>query len=101
MEFAVTEEQQLLQKTVQQFALEKLLPNYMRWDRGERLDKKQLEAWRQRWRLSLAGGASGDQVLYLKRFNRPPLMRQFQRWCSGHAYRSSARGALHRERDKS
>jgi cyclohexanecarboxyl-CoA dehydrogenase len=39
MEFALPEEQQLLQHTVRQFALEKLLPNYGRWDRGERFEK--------------------------------------------------------------
>jgi alkylation response protein AidB-like acyl-CoA dehydrogenase len=34
MEFSFTEEQLLLQQTVQQFASEQLLPNYSRWDRG-------------------------------------------------------------------
>jgi hypothetical protein len=34
MEFAFTEGQLLLQQTVQQFALEKLLSNCARWDRG-------------------------------------------------------------------
>jgi cyclohexanecarboxyl-CoA dehydrogenase len=43
MEFAFTEEQQLLQHTVRQFALEKLLPNYTRWDRGERFEKAALK----------------------------------------------------------
>lgn len=34
MEFSLTEEQQLFRQTVRRFALEKLLPNYSRWDRG-------------------------------------------------------------------
>jgi cyclohexanecarboxyl-CoA dehydrogenase len=43
MEFSLTEDQQLFQRTVQQFALEKLLPNCARWDRGERFTKAQLK----------------------------------------------------------
>ena len=40
MEFTFTEEQNLFQKTLHQFALEKLLPNYSRWDRGETFPKE-------------------------------------------------------------
>jgi cyclohexanecarboxyl-CoA dehydrogenase len=43
MEFSLTEEQRLFQQTVRQFAVEKLLPNYFRWDRGERFDKSALK----------------------------------------------------------
>ena len=43
MQFAFTEEQQLLQPTVRQFALEKLLPHYASWDRGERFAKATLK----------------------------------------------------------
>lgn len=43
MEFSLTEEQQLFRQTVRQFALEKLLPNYSRWDREERFDKSALK----------------------------------------------------------
>jgi len=43
MQFAFTEEQQLFQQTIRQFALEKLLPHYARWDRGERFAKATLK----------------------------------------------------------
>ena len=43
MQFAFTEEQQLFQQTVRQFALEKLLPHYARWDRGELFAKATLK----------------------------------------------------------
>jgi cyclohexanecarboxyl-CoA dehydrogenase len=39
MEFAFTEEQILLQQTLCAFAKNKLLPNYTRWDRGEKISK--------------------------------------------------------------
>jgi cyclohexanecarboxyl-CoA dehydrogenase len=39
MEFAFTEDQLLLQKTLRQFAKEKLLANYARWDRGETISR--------------------------------------------------------------
>jgi len=64
--------------------------SFFHWERGERLDKKRLEPWRQRWRISLADGAGQDRVFYLKRFDRPPLRRQLQRWWGGQAGRSSA-----------
>ena len=37
MEFAFTQEQELAQPTVGRFTREKLLPNYSRWDRGEKI----------------------------------------------------------------
>ena len=42
MEFAFTEEQLLVQKTVRQFAKDKLLPNYSRWDRGEKIGRAEI-----------------------------------------------------------
>jgi cyclohexanecarboxyl-CoA dehydrogenase len=39
MDFAFTEDQLLLQQTLRQFAKEQLLPNYARWDRGEKVDR--------------------------------------------------------------
>jgi len=43
MEFAFTEDQLLLQKTLRQFAKEKLLPNYARWDRGEKTSRAEIK----------------------------------------------------------
>ncbi|MGH7961326.1 MAG: acyl-CoA dehydrogenase family protein [Candidatus Binatia bacterium] len=43
MEFALTEDQLLLQKTLRQFAREKLLPNYARWDRGEKIGRDEIK----------------------------------------------------------
>lgn len=43
MEFALTEDQLLLQKTLRQFAKEKLLPNYARWDRGEKIGREEIK----------------------------------------------------------
>lgn len=43
MEFALTEDQLLLQKTLRQFAKEKLLPNYTRWDRGEKIGREEIK----------------------------------------------------------
>ncbi len=43
MEFAWTEEQRLLQETLRRFALEKLLSEYARWDRGEAFPKEKLK----------------------------------------------------------
>jgi len=40
MDFAFTEDQLLIQKTFRQFALEKVLPNAPRWDRGEPITKE-------------------------------------------------------------
>lgn len=42
MEFAFTEDQLLLQQTLRQFAKEKLLPNYPRWDRGEKIGRDEI-----------------------------------------------------------
>lgn len=42
MEFAFTEDQLLLQKTLRQFAKDKLLPSYARWDRGEKISRIEL-----------------------------------------------------------
>jgi len=44
MEFAFTEDQLLLQQTLRQFAKEKLLPNYARWDRGEKIGRGEIKA---------------------------------------------------------
>ncbi len=52
------------------------------WDRGERLDKNQLEPWRQRWRLVLKD-RQAERTFYLKRFDRPPLRRQLARCIAG------------------
>jgi len=43
MEFALTEDQLLLQKTLRQFAKDKLLPNYARWDRGEKISRVEIK----------------------------------------------------------
>jgi cyclohexanecarboxyl-CoA dehydrogenase len=43
MEFSLTEEQQLLQHTVRQFAVANLLPQYARWDRGDAFDRAALK----------------------------------------------------------
>lgn len=61
-----------------------------RLDAGVRLDKAGLEAWRQRWRLALAGEDGETRTVYLKRFNRPPFRRQWERWREGHAGLSTA-----------
>lgn len=55
------------------------------WHQGERLDKPTLESWRQRWRLQLSDDDPSDstQVLYLKRFDCPPLRQQLERWRQG------------------
>lgn len=42
MEFAFTEEQLLLQKTLRQYARSELLPNYHRWDRGESFPREKI-----------------------------------------------------------
>ncbi|NOT57812.1 MAG: cyclohexanecarboxyl-CoA dehydrogenase [Deltaproteobacteria bacterium] len=42
MDFAFTEDQLLLQQTLRQYAKEKLLPNYARWDRGEKVSRTEL-----------------------------------------------------------
>jgi hypothetical protein len=52
------------------------------WNVGERLDKPGLEDWRQRWRVHLEDAQGSPRTLYLKRFDRPPLRRQWERWQS-------------------
>src|SRR3990172_5545396 len=42
MEFSFTEEQLLLQKTLRQYAKSELLPNYHRWDRGEKFPREKI-----------------------------------------------------------
>lgn len=42
MDFTFTEDQLLLQKTLRQYAKEKLLANYPRWDRGEKISREEL-----------------------------------------------------------
>lgn len=42
MDFTFTEDQLLLQQTLRQYAKEKLLPNYARWDRGETISRDEL-----------------------------------------------------------
>lgn len=42
MDFTFTEEQLLVQQTVRQFAKDKLLPNYSRWDRGEKIGRAEI-----------------------------------------------------------
>lgn len=43
MEFAFTEDQLLLQQTLRQFAKDKLLPSYARWDRGEQISREEIK----------------------------------------------------------
>ncbi len=52
MEFSFTEEQLLLQKTLRQYAKSELLPNYHRWDRGEKFP---LEKIRELGQLGMTG----------------------------------------------
>ncbi|MBP7935134.1 MAG: hypothetical protein KA354_10850 [Phycisphaerae bacterium] len=56
------------------------------WQDGDRLDKATLESWRQRWRIRLSdvGPSAVPGVLFLKRFDHPPLRHQFERWRQGH-----------------
>jgi hypothetical protein len=54
-----------------------------RFTGGERLDKPGLEPWRERLRLTLPAGDGPPRTFYLKRFSRPPLRRQVQRWLAG------------------
>ncbi len=42
MDFAFTEDQLLLQQTLRQYAKEKLMPQYSRWDRGEKISREEL-----------------------------------------------------------
>ena len=66
------------------------LEDVFRLDSGVRLDKAGLERWRQRWRLVLVDEKGEQRTRYLKRFERPPLGRQWQRWREGHAWLSTA-----------
>jgi hypothetical protein len=66
------------------------LAHLFAWNRGDRLDKPGLEGWRQRWRIKLAGSRDEPQTLYLKRFDRPPFARQWERWRSGEMCSSTA-----------
>lgn len=59
------------------------------WNSGERLDKAGLEGWRQRWRIRLTDAHGAPWTLYLKRFDRPPLRRQWER-CRLHSRMSTA-----------
>jgi cyclohexanecarboxyl-CoA dehydrogenase len=43
VEFAFTDEQLLLQKTLRQYARSELLPNYHRWDRGETFPRERIQ----------------------------------------------------------
>jgi cyclohexanecarboxyl-CoA dehydrogenase len=43
MDFAFTEDQLLLQQSLRQYAKEKLLPNYSRWDRGEKIGRGEIQ----------------------------------------------------------
>lgn len=56
------------------------LEDLFAWSEGERLDKPGLEEWRQRWRIRLTDGQGQRRTLFLKRFDRPPLRRQWERW---------------------
>jgi len=61
-----------------------------RYDAGERLDKANIGAWRERHRVELAGFDGRRRTLYLKRYHRPPLGRQLHRILLERARRSSA-----------
>jgi len=67
------------------------LPDFFNCRAGQRLDKPGLESWRQRWRLRLESPDGQGRTFYLKRFERPPLRRQWERWQSG-IFRLSAAG---------
>ncbi len=56
------------------------LDDLFAWTTGERMDKPGLESWRQRWRIRLGRAGELPRTLYLKRFERPPLRRQWERW---------------------
>jgi hypothetical protein len=61
-----------------------------RLNAGTRMDKPGLESWRQRWRLVLPDEKGVPRTLYLKRFERPPFQRQWDRWREGHGGLSTA-----------
>lgn len=58
-------------------------------DAGRRLDKPGLADWRQRWRLEL-GSLGQTRVLFLKRFDAPPVSAQWARIRSGNVRSSTA-----------
>jgi len=66
------------------------LDSVFEWNQGLRLDKQGLESWRQRWRLQVQDSEGVKHILYLKRFDKPPLRRQIGRWCNGHSSVSTA-----------
>lgn len=59
------------------------LDDFFAWNTGERLDKAGLEGWRQRWRLQVPGKTGRSPTVFLKRFDHPPLRRQWERWRLG------------------
>lgn len=59
------------------------LDDLFAWSDGDRLDKAGLESWRQRWRLRLPGVKGRSPTVFLKRFDHPPLRRQWDRWRLG------------------
>ncbi|HSW44775.1 MAG TPA: lipopolysaccharide kinase InaA family protein [Phycisphaerae bacterium] len=66
------------------------LPSFFAWRQGDRLDKVGLASWRQRWRLRLTDCAGRERVMYLKRFQNPPLGRQLDRWKLGRPLTATA-----------
>lgn len=57
---------------------------------GERLDKPGLAPWRRRLRLTLTDGDGAPHVLYVKRYDRPPLRLQVRRILGGRPRESTA-----------
>jgi hypothetical protein len=86
------------QSLMQQHGLARL-DDFFALSDGERLDKPGLEAWRERWRIRLERPGAPPRTLYLKRFVRPPLKRQWERWRQGHWRRSTAGVEHHNARD--
>jgi hypothetical protein len=66
------------------------LETVFRLNSGVCLDKAGLESWRQRWRMSLPDEQGRPRTVYLKRFQHPPLRRQWERWREGHLGLSTA-----------
>lgn len=66
------------------------LPAFFAWEQGDRLDKAGLAGWRQRWRIRLSERDGRQRVMYLKRFDRPPSARQFDRWKLGRPWTATA-----------